>query len=553
MFERGDYISFANCGLPYHIGGTVPERADLLIQSPDALRRRFRIDVRTAAEVLSIDRERKQVAVKYLKTGKQENMGYDFLVLSPGAEPARPPIPGVDSQRVFTLRNIPDMDRIKAVVDKETPKHAVIVGGGYIGLEMAEALRCRGVEVIMVEALNQVMNFIDPEMAAFLHQHLAQKGVDLHLQTTVTGFKDEGKIVEVRFSNGGSCKCDMAILAVGVKPEVRLAKEAGLKIGDFGGIVVDEHMATSDPSIFALGDAVEVKHLVGGFATYIPLAGPANRQGRIAADNIFGRNSVYHKTQGTAICKVFDLAVGVTGLIEKAARARNIPCEKIYIHPLHHAGYFPGAAPITLKLLFSPLDGKVLGAQAIGAEGVDKRIDVLATAIRAGMSVYDLENLELSYAPPYGSAKDPVNFAGFVASNYLRGDVRICHTEDLVNAQPGQMLLDVRTPGEFKRGTIPGAINIPLDDLRARLAEIPKDKELLVFCQAGLRGYIACRILAQKGFACKNLTGGYKIYQAAVGCKNPGELKKCDTGQAYESSIADAKTTPPKKSGPGCG
>ena len=314
-------------------------------------------------------------------------------------------------------------------------------------------------------------------------------------------------------------------------------------------------MATSDPNIFAVGDAVEARHLVGGFTTYVPLAGPANRQGRIAADNIFGRNSVYKKTQGTAICKVFSLAMGVTGLTEKAAKAHQIPCEKIYIHPMHHAGYYPGAAPITLKLLFNPQDGRVLGAQAVGAEGVDKRIDVLATAIRAGMSVYDLENLELSYAPPYGSAKDPVNFAGFVASNFMRGDHKICHSEELANPKPGQMLLDVRTPGEFKRGTIPGAANIPLDDLRNRLNEIPKDKELLVFCQAGLRGYIACRILEQKGFNCRNLTGGYKIYQAAVGCltsKNPEDLKKCDTGQGYESSIGDAKPKP-NKSGPACG
>jgi len=554
LLERGNYISFANCGLPYHIGGSIPERSNLFIQSPESLKRRFRIDVRTGVEVTRIIREDKCVVARILKTGAEERVPYDYLVLSPGAKPLRPAMPGVNSPRVFTLRTIPDMDRIKAAIENDHARQAVVIGGGYLGLEMVEAMRARNLGVTLVEALPQVMNAIDPEMAAFIHQLLAQHGVELRLNTTVTGFQGDDKSVAVQFSSGKSCKADLAILAVGVRPEAALAREAGLELGQLGGIVVDEHMRTSDPAIFAVGDAVEVEQLVGGHKAYIPLAGPANRQGRIAADNIFGRESVYRKTQGTAICKVFELAVGVTGLNEKTLKARKIPYEKICLHPLSHASYYPGAEPITLKLLFSAQGGKILGAQALGKEGVDKRIDVLAVAIRAGMTTFDLENLELGYAPPYGSAKDPVNFAGFVASNFLRGDVKIGHSEEFANPGPDQILLDVRTPSEFKRGTIPGAINVPLDELRNRLAELPAGKQLLVFCQAGLRAYVACRVLTQKGFDCKNLTGGYKIFQAAKGClteTNPEALKTCDTGKTYESSIGDVKDRKP--GGGSCG
>jgi NADPH-dependent 2,4-dienoyl-CoA reductase/sulfur reductase-like enzyme/rhodanese-related sulfurtransferase len=517
MFERGDYISFANCGLPYHIGGVILERDKLFVQTPDGLRRRFKIDVRTGTEVTAIDRKAKKVSFRELKTGKEGSVTYDVLVLSPGAEPVRPRLPGVDSRRVFTLRNIPDTDRIKELIDRERTRKAVVIGGGYIGMEMTDALVSRGAEVVLVEALPQVMNFIDPEMAYFIHQHLVAKGVDLRLKTAVTEISEQADKLSIKMSDGRSVDAELAIMAVGVKPEIKLAREAGLEIGSLGGVVVDEHMRTSDPDIFAVGDAVETVHFVSGKSTYVPLAGPANRQARIAADNIFGRDSAYRKTQGTAICKIFDLAVACTGLNEKSLKAQKIPYEKIYLHPLSHANYFPGSAMITIKLLFGPTDGRILGCQALGADGVDKRIDVIATAMRGGMTVLDLEHLELCYSPQYGSAKDPVNLAGYVASNVLRGDVQLFHSEEAMSPRADQFLLDSRTPAEFKRGTIPGAVNIPVDDLRDRLGEIPRDKEILVFCQAGLRGYLACNMLRQNGFNCRNLTGGYKIYQAEAG------------------------------------
>ncbi|NQT89532.1 DsrE/DsrF/DrsH-like family protein, partial [bacterium] len=375
-----------------------------------------------------------------------------------------------------------------------------------------------------------------------LHQQLALHGVDVRLGTSVTGFREAGGGLEVDLSEGGPVACEFAVLAIGVRPDSKLAVDAGLDVSDRGAVVVDDHMRTSDPDIYAVGDAVQVTDLVGGHATAIPLAGPANRQGRIAADNIFGRDSAYRHTQGTAICKVFDLAIGMTGMNEKGLQRAERAYEKVYVHPASHAGYYPGAAPMSLKLLFDPGDGRILGAQAVGADGVDKRIDVLATAIRSGLTVYDLEHLELAYAPPYGSAKDPVNYAGFVASNVLRGDVALCHTADVDAPTDGQALLDVRTPAEVEAGTIPGAVNIPVDDLRERLAELPKDKELLVFCAVGLRGYLACRILSQKGFQCRNLTGGYKTYVAAKGLLPKLEPKKM-TAPACCSSAASEPTT----------
>jgi len=517
MFERGDYVSFANCGLPYHIGGSIPDRDKLFVQSAEGLRQRFRIDVRTGTEVIAIDRKAKKVWFRELKTGREDSVSYDVLVLSPGAEPVRPKIPGIESKRVFTLRNIADMDRIKNLVDRERTQKAVVIGGGYIGMEMTDALTSRGAAVVLVEALPQVMNFVDPEMAYFIHQHLAAKGVELRLNTAVTEISEQGEKLSVKLGDGRSVEAELAIMAVGVKPEIKLAKDSGLETGALGGIAVDDHLRTSDKDIFAVGDAIETIHFVSGRSTHVPLAGPANRQGRIAADNISGRDSAYRKTQGTAICKVFDLAVACTGLNEKSLKAQKIPYEKIYLHPLSHAGYFPGAATITIKLLFSPDEGKILGCQAIGADGVDKRIDVIATAMRGRLSVFDLEHLELCYAPQYGSAKDPVNLAGFVASNVLRGDVKLFHAEEAVAPRPDQFLLDTRTPAEYKRGTVPGAVNIPVDELRDRLGEIPRDKEVLAFCQAGLRGYLACKMLRQDGFNCRNLTGGYKIYQAAAG------------------------------------
>jgi NADPH-dependent 2,4-dienoyl-CoA reductase/sulfur reductase-like enzyme/peroxiredoxin family protein/rhodanese-related sulfurtransferase/TusA-related sulfurtransferase len=535
LLERGNDISFANCGLPYHVGGVIQDRARLLVQSPQAMRQRFAVDVRTQSEVIRINRPQKTVVVHDRVKDRQYEQPYDVLILSPGAEPVRPPIPGAGHQRVFTLRSLAHMDAIKAAVDGGEIKHAVVVGGGYIGLEMTEVLVLRGLGVSLVELESQVMGPMDPEMATPLHEHLHQKGVDLCLNSSVTSIQEQDGQLAVRLSTGRVIPCGLVILAVGVRPEVKLAAEAGLTIGPRKGIVVDDHMRTSDPDIFAVGDAVEVQDLVGGFPAVVPLAGPANRQGRIAAINALAGDAVYERTQGTAICKVFDLAAGLTGLSEKALKRAGLPYEKIYVHPASHAGYYPGATQMSLKLLFDPNNGKVLGAQCVGADGVDKRIDVLAVAIRAGMTVYDLEKLELAYAPPFGSAKDPVNYAGFVAANVLRKEVRICHVPDVVNLGPNQVLLDVRTTPEVQQGTIPGSIHIPLDELRSRLGELPKDKEVLAFCQVGLRGYLACRILSQNGVACRNLSGGYKTYSHAMGLMSgkPKVLReiKEDTGQ----------------------
>jgi NADPH-dependent 2,4-dienoyl-CoA reductase/sulfur reductase-like enzyme/rhodanese-related sulfurtransferase len=535
LLERGNDISFANCGLPYHVGGIIQDRARLLVQNPQAMRQRFAVDVRTRSEVIRINRQSKTVTVHDKAKDREYEQPYDTLILSPGAEPVRPPIPGADHTKVFTLRSLADMDAIKATVDAGELKSAVVVGGGYIGLEMTEVLVQRGSAVSLVELEPQVMGPIDPEMAAPLHEHLRQKGVDLCLHNSVTSIQERDGQLEVLLSSGRVILCGLVILAVGVRPEIKLAAEAGLNIGSRKGIVVDDHMRTSDPDIYAVGDAIEVEDFVGGFPSVIPLAGPANRQGRIAAINALGGDAVYERTQGTAICKVFDLAVGMTGLSEKALKRAGLAYEKIYVHPASHAGYYPGATQMSLKLLFDPASGKILGAQCVGASGVDKRIDVLAVAIRAGMTVYDLEKLELAYAPPFGSAKDPVNYAGFVAANALRKEVRLCHVPDVVNPGPDQVLLDVRTTPEVQQGTIPGSIHIPLDELRGRLGELPKDKEVLAFCQVGLRGYLACRILSQNSISCRNLTGGYKTYGHAMGLTSskPRVLReiKSDTGQ----------------------
>ncbi len=529
LIERNENVSFANCGLPYHIGGVIADRDRLLVQTPKTLYANLRIDVRTKTEVVKIDRERKEVVARNLENGLDQNISYDKLILSPGAEPIRLPIAGADSPKVHTLRSMGDMDAIIRILDEDKPAHSVVIGGGYIGLEMTEALRDRGVGVTLVELSPQVMGTIDPEMASPIHAQLKLHGVDLRLETSITRLVDNGNTIQAQLSTGENIDCGLVIMAIGVKPEVNLARDAGLDIGERGGILVDDHMRTSDPDILAVGDAVEVIDFIGDFPTLIPLAGPANRQGRIAADNAFGRDSVYRKTQGTGICKVFELAVGMTGMNEKSLKRTHRAYEKIYVHPSSHASYYPGASPVSLKLLFDPKSGKILGAQAVGTEGVDKRIDVLSVAIRAGLTVFNLEDMELSYAPPFGSAKDPINYAGFVASNVLRGDVRIFHTAEAIAPGDNQRLIDVRTPAEVVGGTIPGAINIPLQELRNRLDEIPTDKELLIFCQVGLRGYLACRILSQKGFNCRNLTGGYKTYTAVMGSiptppKEPAEM-----------------------------
>ena len=511
LFERGPHVSFANCGLPYHIGGDIPDRRKLLVQTPESLRARFNLDVRVNAEVLSIDRTAKEVLVRERRTGREYREPYDALVLSPGAEPVRLPVPGADDPRVLTLRNLEDMDAILRAADDATLAHAVVVGAGYIGLEMAEAFEGRGLKVTVVERLPQVLSVADPEMVFPLQEELLRNKVVLKLNASAKAFQPAGEGLDVLLDDGSTLHCGLAVVAVGVKPETRLAWEAGLELGATGGIRVDDRMRTSDPSIWAVGDAVEVRDFVTQTPALIPLAGPANRQGRLAADAIFGRPGRYRDTQGTAVVKVFDQTFAMTGASEKALTRAGRPWRKVYVHAADHATYYPGAKAITLKLLFDPADGSILGAQAVGAAGVDKRMDVLAVALRARLTVYDLEELELSYAPPYGSAKDPVNMAGFVAANVLRGDATTWELEEL--ATPGEaLLLDVRMPVEFAQGTIPGAVNLPVDDLRERLAELPKDRELRVFCQVGLRGYVACRMLTQLGFRCRNLSGGYRVY-----------------------------------------
>jgi NADPH-dependent 2,4-dienoyl-CoA reductase/sulfur reductase-like enzyme/peroxiredoxin family protein/rhodanese-related sulfurtransferase/TusA-related sulfurtransferase len=543
LLERGPHVSFANCGLPYHIGGKIPERQRLLVTTPEQLRARFRIDVRTRHEVVALDRAKQEVEVLNLETGVRSRERYDGLVLSPGAEPVRPPIPGIDSPRVFTLRNLGDMDRILSALQGKC--RAAVIGGGYIGLEMAEALCERKLETSLIELAPQVMGPADSEMAAPLHRELRLHGVRLRLGVSVVRFRDTAEGLELTLSTGETIGTDVAILAIGVRPETALARAAGLKIGPLGGIEVDDRMRTSDERIYAVGDAVEVVDFVARRPALLPLAGPANRQGRIAADNLFGRDSRYRATQGTAICKVFNLAIGMTGLSEKAAKRAGIAFEKVYIHPTSHASYYPGATPLSLKMLFDPATGKVLGAQAVGADGVDKRIDVLAVAIRAGLTVYDLESLELSYAPPFGSAKDPVNMAGFVAANVLRGDLKLFTVEQALAPTDSQVLLDVRTPAEVAAGTIPGAKNLPLDELRDRLGELSQEKEYLVFCRVGLRGYLACRILTQNGFACRNLSGGYLTFQAAT--EAPGGESPDAAGPDRDADEERAKPEGPVK------
>ena len=516
MFERGEHVSFANCGLPYHIGGVIEDRERLLIATPEFMRKRYNIDVRTGSEVLSIDRQAKELTVRDLADGREYSERYDKLILSPGASPIVPPITGTGAKGVFTLRSVTDMDVINDWLAVEKPERAVVIGGGYIGLEMTEALVERGVAVTIVELAGQVFGPVDAEMANIVHEELEKHGVSLRLNTSVTGIVEENDGLKLQLSDGSSIACGVAIMAVGVKPETTLAAEAGLAIGERGGISVNELMETSDADIYAVGDAVEVVDYSGGFKTLLPLAGPANRQGCIAADNAIGRMSKYGGSQGTAICKVFDLAVGMTGTSEKVLQREGKPYEKVYVHPLSNAGYYPGAEQMTLKLLFDPENGKVLGAQAIGAEGIDKRIDVISVAIRASMTVDDLKELQLSYAPAYGSAKDAVNYAGYVASNVMCGDVRICHAADIAANRDDQILLDVRTTDEYAMGTIDGAVNVELDGLRGRLGELDREKEFIVFCQVGLRAYLACRVLEQNGFRCVNLSGGYKTYLAAT-------------------------------------
>jgi len=521
MFERGKNISFASCGISYYFSGEIEDRQRLLIQTPQRFNRRFRVDVRTQSEVVSIDRAAKCVEVVDRATGQRYRQAYDKLVLAPGAAPVKPPLPGITSERVFFLRTIEDADRIKAFVQDTDPRAAVVVGGGFIGLEMAEGLRNLGLDVTLVEMADQVMLQLDSELAEFIHQHMKLKGVQLLLGRRVEAFAEapDGRLT-VKVHDGPELACDLAVCAIGVKPETALAKQAGLELGPHGGVLINEQLQTSDPDIYAIGDVTETHDPIAGGTRLVPLAGIANKQGRLAADHIAGRQVAFRGALGTSIVRVFDLVVASTGATEKTLRRNAIPYQKSYTHPASHAGYFPGAVPMVLKLLFTPAEGRILGAQIVGVDGVDKRIDVLATAIHAGMTVHDLPKLELAYAPQFGSAKDAVNMAGYVACNVVEEDVEIFHADELP-ALRGEdtFLLDVRTPGEFEHGHIHGAVNIPIDELRDRWHEIPRGKPLLVYCLTGIRSYLACCILRQKGLHPRNLSGGYVIYCAI----NPSE------------------------------
>ncbi len=515
MVERGPHISFANCGLPYHVGGVIADEDDLLLQTPESFKQRFNVEVRVRTEALSIDRAAKTLALRDLETGREYNEPYDYLVLAPGAEPIRPPLPGLDHPKVLTLRNIPDMEKIMAAANGAT--RAVVIGAGYIGIEVAENLAHKGLQVEIAELADHVLGPMDTEMSALLNPAITAHGVGLHLSDGIAAVREAGDGIVAVLQSGVELPADFAVLGIGVRPETGLAKTAGLTIGTSGAIAVDASMQTNDPSIFAVGDAVEVVDAVSGKPTRIPLAGPANRQGRIAADNICGRDSRYRGTLGASVLKVFDFTAALCGNNERQLKADGVNYEKVYIHAGSHAGYYPGARQVSLKLLFDKETGKIYGAQAVGMEGVEKRIDVIATAMQGGLTVEDLEHLELCYAPPYSSAKDPVNLAGFVAANQRRGDMPILHWHEFAGRDPqSTYLVDVRTRSEYAAGTIGDAVNIPVDELRGRMNELPQDRELWVICQVGLRGHVATRMLLQNGFRARNLSGGYKTWKAAT-------------------------------------
>jgi NADPH-dependent 2,4-dienoyl-CoA reductase/sulfur reductase-like enzyme/rhodanese-related sulfurtransferase len=518
LFERGPDVSFANCGLPYYLGGTIPQRDKLLVTTAKRLHERFNLDVRTQTSVEAIDRAAKKVRVRDLARRREYEESYDKLILAPGAAPIRLPLPGIDLPGIFTLRNLQDTDQIKARID-EGVRQAVVVGAGFIGLEMVENLVRRGIATTLVELQDQVLPPLDREMTTPIAEALAAHGVTVLLSDSAACFEpaDEstGGGLVVQLKSGRRLPAQLVIIGVGVRPENKLAVDAGLAVGLRGGIRVNEYLLTSDPDIYAVGDAIEVTDVVSGDPAQVPLAGPANRQGRIAADNVFGRSVRYRGTQGTAIVGLFDRVAAMTGASEKVLRRAKRPYRKVYVHPAHHAGYYPGAEAMALKLLFDPASGRILGAQAVGGAGVDKRIDVLAVALQAGMTVFDLEEMELAYAPQFGSAKDPINMAGFVASGLLRGDHPQSDFDAVLALPPDDrpLLLDVRTAQEFAQGHIPGAVHVPVDELRARLSEVPRDREIAVYCQVGQRGYLATRILKQAGYSVANLGGGYKTYK----------------------------------------
>lgn len=515
VFERSGYVSYANCGLPYYIGGVITDAEELTLQTPESFYHRFRIQVKVRHEVTAIHPENKTVTVKNLNTGEEFEETYDKLLLSPGAKPTRPKLSGVDGERIFSLRTVEDTLHIRKFVEEHQPKTAVVAGGGFIGLEMAENLQELGVKVTILQRPKQVLPPLDSDMASQLHGLLRSKGITLKLGSSVAGFQNEGDTVVTFLENEKPLRSDMVLLAIGVTPETGLAREAGLELGIKGSIVVNDRMETSVPDIYAVGDAVEVKHRVTGSRAVIALAGPANKQGRIAGDNICGGNSVYKGSQGSSVIKLFELTAASTGINEKAAKEAGIEYDKVVLSPVSHASYYPGGKAMTMKVIFEKKSLELLGAQIVGYEGVDKRIDVLATAIFAGLTGTDLKDLDLAYAPPYSSAKDPVNMAGFMIENLAEGRVKQFHW-DQVESLPGDgsvTLLDTRTPGEYSRGHAEGFFNIPVDELRERVGELEKGKPVYVMCQSGLRSYIASRILSQHGFEVYNFSGGYRFYK----------------------------------------
>lgn len=529
LFEKGDYISYANCGLPYYIGGIIDDRERLFVQTPESFEARFRIGIRIRSEVKKIDPSRKIVVVENLNNGEQYEESYDKLVLSPGAEPVRPPLPGIGLEGIFTLRNVADTDRIKSWADRQGVKRAIVVGAGFIGLEMAENLHQLGIQVTVIEMAEQVMTPVDFEIAAIVHQHFKVKKVGLLLQEAVSAFSQTPEGLNVQLKSGKSIAADMVILSIGVRPDTHLAKDAGLKTGEAGGIYVNQYLQTSDPDIYAVGDAIEFEHPVSHRSSLAFLAGPANKQGRICANNIVeGNRYSYKGSIGTAIAKVFDLTVGAAGLSARLLQRFGIPYKETIIHAGSHAGYYPGSIPLTIKINFSPEDGRLLGAQAVGYSGADKRLEMLAAVIRSGGSIYDLMELEQAYAPPFSSAKDPVNMAGFVADNILSGKVQTISWRELEETDKNSVtLINVCTREECSLNTIEGALNIPLDEIRSNIPELPQEKKIVVFCAVGLRGYIASRILMQYGFTVCNLTGGLKTYEVTTADQNylPGEIE----------------------------
>lgn len=515
VFERSGFISYANCGLPYYISGVISDGGDLTLQTPESFMSRFRVDMRVHHEVTAINKDKKTVSVKNLETGEEFEESYDKLLLSPGAKPTRPNLPGVGIGSLFTLRTVEDTFRIREFIDTHSPKSAVLAGGGFISLEVAENLRELGMDVTIVQRPKQLMNPFDSDMAAFIHAEMRKHGVKLALGHTVEGFEERDGGVDVLLKDAAPLHADMVVLAIGVAPDSTLAKDAGLELGMKGSIVVNDRMETSAPDIYAVGDAVQVKHFVTGEDAVISLAGPANKQGRIAADNICGGHSVYGGSQGSSVIKVFDMTVATTGINERTAKKAGIDCDKIYLSPASHAAYYPGGRLMTMKVVFEKGSCRLLGAQIVGYEGVDKRIDVLASALYAGLNGVQLKELDLAYAPPYSSAKDPVNMAGFMIENIAQGNVKQFHWEeaDALPRDGSAILLDARTPAEYARGHLEGFRNLPLDELREHLEELERDKPVYVVCQSGLRSYLACRILAQHGVDCCHLAGGYRLYE----------------------------------------